>query len=241
MDTTTQLIEKLQKILARADASRNPSQAEVEAAMLMAQKLAAKHNLDISSIQAKMDADEAEPTLETDHKVVQPTRATEGTHHRYILQTLRECFGVRTIFLPRHDRQDVGFVGTTADVALAIHCFTWLEEMFPKAYLTWRKGMGYAKDRTQRQNFYAGLADGIIELNKRVTEDFTSDEKNRYAMVLVNKEAVVAQRYAVAYPNARKRATKGFRLDPQGYHAGLAKGRSVRLVGGITGGTALVA
>ena len=48
MTNTEKMIDRVKKLLAKADTSRNPSEEEAKAALLMANKLIAKYNLDLS-------------------------------------------------------------------------------------------------------------------------------------------------------------------------------------------------
>jgi hypothetical protein len=50
--TTNPIIDRIRKLLALADASRNPNEAEAEAAMRMATRLLSQNNLDLSDVQS---------------------------------------------------------------------------------------------------------------------------------------------------------------------------------------------
>ena len=52
MTTTNPIIDRIRKLLALADASRNPNEAEAEAAMRMATRLLSQNNLDLSDVQS---------------------------------------------------------------------------------------------------------------------------------------------------------------------------------------------
>lgn len=54
--TTNPIIDRIRKLLALADASRNPNEAEAEAAMRMATRLLSQNNLDLSDVQSATDA-----------------------------------------------------------------------------------------------------------------------------------------------------------------------------------------
>jgi len=232
------IVSKIQKLMNLADPSKGATPAEMEAAILAAQKLAAKHSLSLGSIadEAAKRTGTAPATMETVSTTISPKRTTEGAHHKFILRALRDCFGIRYIFIPEWDHDRIGFVGTPADVAIATYCFEWLERAFPSSYCQWRKSVGRPKIKAERENYYSGLGQGIVETNKRVTEDMTKADSDRYALVLVDKNAVVAARYQAEFPNAHTRQSRGVALNRGVYSAGLANGRAMKLATGAIAG-----
>lgn len=232
-----EIVEKLKKILAKADPARNPSQAEVEMAMKMAQKLAIQHNIDLGTI----NVNEGEDTgaIVTERVDVHSTLAdTWRPHHSCIYHVLQQCFQIQMI---RLGGSHAGMVGERTDVQIAAYCWAWLDPLFPRLYLTYIKSIGLIRtsedNAVRRRSFYEGVADGIIENNRHLIKELPKQEANQYALVLARKEDIVKARYQDEFPNARRMAPRARQYNGNAAERGKAEGRKIRLGMGIGGGS----
>lgn len=235
------VMARLKKLLALATPGRGASPAEVEQAMRRAQELAAEHNISLSSVNA--DGDIKVDAIETDISEVHTKTKIEQLHHLPILAVLRECFGVQTICdtytdhnMQRHLTR-VSIVGEKLDVQLATYCWAWLEEMFPRAWLSYRKAHNIADGWVPRRSYMQGFRDGIIQSNRRVKDSFKGQERDRYALVVKTKDEVVKARFDEAFPDRRNITAFQQREDRGTRAGGEADGRKVRLSSAITGGS----
>jgi len=222
------IIAKLQKILARAEAGRGASQAEMETAMAMAQKLAAEHNLDIGAIMAQSVETGKAPSLDTDASYFGYRGKSAKPEHVYILWVLQACFGVQAI---RMGRTSVCLVGEKTDVAMAQFCFKFLESQFSKLmrqFIASRGRTGYGT-AVEQASFYTGLYQGIVAANKRAVEEQVGAKRDAYALVLVNKSAIVKAKVAQLFPDVKITSEKARPMDWAAQAAGKARGAQIKL------------
>lgn len=239
MSLNEQVLQKLQKILARADVSRGATQAEVEIAMQKAQALALEHNIDLSTVTT--DGEVKVNAIETDSTAVNISTKYERTYHLEILNVLAWCFDVRTITSSywTHQAQKVitkiTFVGEKTDVVIATYCWSYLEALFPKCWSEYSKQTG-AKGWVSERSFYKGLAIGIWSSNKRQKDEMKKDDANRYALVVADKKALVDAKTAEMFPNMRDNRAHQKRSDEWAQRSGFQRGQSIKLNGGLTAG-----
>ena len=152
------IMEKVQKILARA--KNNPNQHEAELAMKMAQELMIKHNLRMQDVENKS----SDYTL------------TEGVDHQgkilpeipYILQILDEYFFVKPFFTRKRSFDgsrgvSVSFVGKPENVEVAMYVYNFLKETYRAQYRAFLDQYYGRNIRTQKfiHSFYQGLTNGL--------------------------------------------------------------------------------
>lgn len=227
------IIETLKKILAKADPTRGATEAEANAAMAAAQRLAIKHNIDLASV----SVDEPGPIkIETDRVDLGADGATRRPHYKPIARCLQNCFDIRVIYCgPR-----VVLIGEKTDLAIAQYCWAWLGEVFPRLYRDYVKERGsFIGDKTfdtvvRRRSFYEGLQYGIETANARARSDaIASSDGQRYAMVLVRKEEVVGQRVTAEFPQLRSMRDRTAGTLPGAFNHGQAQGSKIKLNGGL--------
>lgn len=229
------IAEKLKKILNKADASKNPSEEEVQTAMKMAQAMAIKHNIDLASI--KVDEEESNG-IETDRaNLASKVGRTRRPHHDPLARVLMDCFQVKFIWL---GGSNAAIVGESTDVALAQYCWDWLDPVFPKLYLAYIKGIGLIRtasdNNVRRRSFYEGVESGIKKNNKRAVEELNKDDGNKYALVVIKKEEVVTARYEDEFPDARQSQNRARRIHGGAYSEGRTQGGKIKLGHGLGGG-----
>jgi hypothetical protein len=240
MSVSDKIIDKLKKILARADTNRGATAAEVEAAMKKAQELAIEHNIDLSTI--NVDGEIKVGGIETEAGTVHTATKQERPYHMPVLSVLRNCFDIKDIVDTYTDRNSmriitkVTFVGEKLDVALATYCWSWLEQLFPQTWLTYRKEKGMKDDWTAMRSFYAGLRDGLIENNRRQRAEVKGKEADRYALVIANKQELVEAKFNELFPKTRPVKSFTMGSNPSAREAGRIAGSKIKLNGGLTGG-----
>lgn len=227
------IIETLKKILAKADPTRGATEAEASAAMAAAQRLAIKHNIDLASVSVD------EPgaiKIETDRVDLGGDGSTRRPHYKPIARCLQNCFDIRVIYCgPR-----VVLIGEKTDLAIAQYCWAWLSEVFPRLYREYVKERGsFIGDKSfdtvvRRRSFYEGMQYGIQNANARQRAEVrTSSDGERYALVLVRKEEVVAERVTAEFPQLRSMRDHTTGTLPGAFYNGQAQGSKIKLNGGL--------
>lgn len=237
--TKEQVMAKLEKLLNLAG-NKGATEAEMNVAMEKATALAREYNIDMASVQA--DGEVKTEEMETDFAETHTKTKQEQPYHMPIIYVLREVFQVRPMLSTYTDHNQmrhitrITWVGEKVDVAMAVYCWTWLEQLFPKCWLDYRKAYGIADNYVSKRSYFHGLSDGIRAANKRAVEAMPADLKNQYALVLVNKEALVQKRFESMYGQP-KGHVKSFttQQDSGSRAAGYAKGTTIKLNAGITG------
>ena len=235
------VLDKLQKILSRADTSRGSTEAEAQAAMAAAQRLAIQHNIDLASVVAAGDANGSTPGLETDKASLASKTRGKRLHHLPIARVLMQCFDVEFIWTGGGGNACI--IGEKTDVALATYCWAWLGETFPRLYKEWARAegieIGSTGEHVRRRSYYDGLQRGISETNRRQREAAKRDAATgaSFALVLVRKEEVVAARVAEEFPMLRKARASSREMDYRAYGQGHEAGRKIRLSTGLSGGS----
>jgi len=229
-----EVIEKIRKCLALAH-GRGATQGEMEAAMGKAKEIAMRYHLEIADISMEdKSGKNKKGSITTDKNSVNIRSKHVRPYHRYVTATLMEVFGIRVI----QSYRSFIFIGETFDVAVSCALFPWLEEAFWSCYWQIRKSYGETEYVAGTANgAYLGFYNGLLAANKRAEATLTSTEKQSWALVVVDKNALVEQRMKEEFPNlgkARKSTTRS--IDHGAYAAGYAKGKTVNLRQ-VSGGT----
>lgn len=235
--TKEQVMARLEKILTLAK-NKGATEAEMNTAMAKATALAREHGIDLASVTA--DGEVKVEELETDFAESKTKTRQEQPYHMFIISVLMGVFHVRCNCGTYTDHNcmryltRITWIGEKTDVALAAYCWTWLEGLFPKCWLEYRKAHGIADNYISKRSYYRGLRDGIISANERAEAALPVDLKNRFALVLVKKTELVEKRYNAMFPGAKPISTFSTREDHGAKSAGYSKGQTIKLNGGLT-------
>lgn len=237
MNINSDIIAKLEKLL-RLAGNKGATQAEMETAMRKAQELAVEHNIDLSTIDAHGNVKVG--GIDVVQNSTKTKTEQERPYHFPVIQTLEECFGVKVILSTHYNHQSmriidrITFVGERMDVQMALFCFGFLENLFPKCWLEYRKANNLQDKYPVSRSFYVGLSAGIRFVNKQVRETQTQDNFNRYQMVLVNKDALVKAKFNEFFPKQGSIGVKRNSHDKAAEVAGYVRGTQVKLNPALT-------
>lgn len=161
-DKVDTIIKKVQKLLALADPSRNPSEEEALAASMQAQKLLAKYNLDIAAVTGKEKEEKIEQTI-----------ADVGTGKKWkynLADVIARSYCCKAYFV---GSDQIVFYGYQSDTVIAQRVFLYLFAVGN------RLGDKYVKDYKAKRGYVTpnlfntyvnGFTDGInAELSKQCT------------------------------------------------------------------------
>lgn len=147
------VIKRVQKLLALADTSRNPSEGEALAASMQAQRLLAKYNLDIATVTGKPKEEEISQII-----------ADVGTGNKWkynLADVIARSYCCKTFFLG-HDR--IVFYGFQSDALIARRVYMYLfnvgNKLGKKYVKDYRESRRYAPDGLFN-DYVQGFTDGI--------------------------------------------------------------------------------
>lgn len=170
-----EIIDKIKKLLTRAETSKGSTQAEAEGALMAAQRLAVKHGIDLASIDMTEDTSAGEPIVQ---QPFTPTREGGGvcaarlpSCHKFIAWILKPYFGVKIIEVTSFEKykdkgiekegrvKSLSFVGRQTNVAVAIYVYGYLHREFMDLWHKHRKET--QADMSSRNSFFYGLYQGL--------------------------------------------------------------------------------
>lgn len=241
------VMDKLRKVL-RLAGDAGATQGEIEAAMAAARKIAMDHNIELGSVDLNDDAQKGGVEVHSDEDL-KIKAAFERKYHGWIFHVVQRIFEVR-VFVSRrkqgsrHRIVKVWVIGDATDVAMAKAIINWLEDLYPKSYLHAVNSFEIINDAAAQHGYYRGLTAGILEANRR--EDakqkaaMSSQDANKYAMVVRNKETAIEQRCKEIFPDWAKEKEEEAKKDkPKKERSvtysqtaaalGYAKGKSINL------------
>lgn len=226
-----QVLEKLKKILRLADNSA-ATKGEVEAAMARAKEIAMQHDIDLSTINFEDPAAKAK-SFDIEKGTVGFGSSREYPYHRWITHVLKEVFGVYVVRLGA----GYAFIGDKNDVAVCKELFPWMESIYRNSFQAKVKAGLLYQSAGDRNGFYRGFTAGLLEANRKVVAETLSKQnvdKNKYAMVLRNKETAIEAAVPGFFPNLRDARKSATRVNYSAFNTGHAEGKKVNLnqVGG---------
>jgi hypothetical protein len=178
MNNKSDIIERIQKLFAMGDSSRNPNEEEVKTALAMAMKLMHEHNLSLSDVQLKQEQ----------NNIKQEATNEQGKFHlweRTLASLVGKLFDCRVVeqgisYYPR--KRIFLFIGFPQDVIIAKNCYE---------YLHFNIKLLAGLMAKHKMEFYAGI---IAALDERVMEEIqnrTPEENNACKAIVCIKKDIV--------------------------------------------------
>ncbi len=225
-----QVLEKLKKILRLAD-NEAATQGEVDAAMGKAKEIAMQHNIDLAMLDFSDPKSQA-GKIDTDRATVNFTSTREHIYHRWISRVIKNVFDVFIVRLTTTGRPGYCFIGEKQDVAIAKEIFPWLESVFKKTYQGKVKAGLLSNNAGDRNGFYHGMAEGLIEVNRKTVKETLAKQhvdSNKYAIVLRNKEIAVQEAVVRYFPKLTQGRTTHIQHHSSAQGLGHQEGRKINL------------
>lgn len=219
---TNPVVEKIKKLLA-VDPAKGATQAEAEQALMAAQRLALKNNIDLASIDTTEDTSAGEPII---NQPWTPTREGGGecaarlpTCHKFIVWILTAYFAVRVIEISTYGeyadkgvtkrglRKSLSIVGRQTNVQIAIYVYGFLHREFMDLWHAHKKETNASM--SSRNSFFYGLYVGLndkMHLEKGRSELAAQEELSHsnvgksYEMILVGEKEKIDQQVKEAHP-----------------------------------------
>lgn len=225
-----EIIKKLQALL-RMTTDRGCTQGEMENAMVMAQKLAFKHRINLDELR---DCGENE-TIDLGKNIVKKTYKCSPTNsfpsaHRYFCCIIDRYFGVKTITIEGEGK--IGVVGNVTDVDFAIYVYSYLRGTFKKLWYVAKFEL--VLEEFSRGSFYVGLWESLNaklnEAQESAKKEAAAEYKSGFELVLVDFNKALQEKFDEFYPESRKMRGRAPTVKDEGaYRDGLAKGRKINI------------
>ena len=232
------IIERLKKLLALA--GNNPSQAEAEAALSKAQAVAIEHGIDLAMLgesQAENETEIIRDEMEFGQRL--------PTVNSYVCNVLIGFFNVKIILSGgRNNGRKLIFVGKRDDIQTAKYIYTWLAETMVRCWHSYYKnasGIALSHKQSYLLGFYNGLSNKL-QVNKRSVEADrlkTDDDKNKYAVAVVNLQKKIQDFIDNEFDNLRKGAKKKIEMNADSYSRGITDGSNCNIAKGGIGNRAV--
>jgi hypothetical protein len=254
---STEMIDKIRALL-RKTTEHGATQAEMESAMAMAQKLMTKHGIDSVSVMSAEE--EAEARKLNIKKVYFNTGRQRYETDQYIYRVLERCFMVRVLWsssyeivkgfrkverwdgtVEKYERDRLKqrlvyvLVGDEPDVEMAKMIIEELHPIMRRALNAHLRETGQIWNATTCHSFFLGISCGYIEANEKGKQEalMESEEaaRDRYALVLVDKEKEV-ENFFSQIKTVRSRTISGGRsggFDSSAFNKGKAQGGKLQL------------
>lgn len=233
-ETSSDILEKIKKLLRLAQDGRGATTGEAEAAMAMAQKLMTKFGIE------SVD-------MEDDAKGGRSFAINQYRHHTgrqrqrvdtYLASILRDCYGVKVLFSREFAREAVTprlvwvLVGDKLDVDVACVVIESLNGIMNRALSAYFRERGCKFNGTLAHAFFAGLESGFIQANKKGRDEALLEagatSAKQYGIVLVNKELAVQEFYnGLAKKKGKGGGPRDGGFDAHAYAKGVEVGKKV--------------
>jgi hypothetical protein len=160
-EASDDVARKLIGCLSKAkDSAATP--AEVETAMAMAQKLAIKHRIDLSTVSVEdsgLDARSQEEMVEESIRTGKGYRRPPAS--KYLISILLQFFSVEILQGSGRNSSNLSFIGRSSDVAFAKYAYEYLHRAFGVQWVKYKRD--YNAPMSQRNSFYIGVYEGVCK------------------------------------------------------------------------------
>lgn len=208
-----EILNKIKKLL-RVDPERGASQTEVEQALVAAQRLAARHNINLAEVDAAEEINGAgEPIVGDEFR---PERQGGGeckrklpTTHKYISPILEKYFAVSVLVIEGSDSEwkmtkHLQIFGRKTNVAIAIYVYGYLHREFMDLWHDYKRRTD--APMSSRGSFFHGLRNGLydkLEITKGQVEAEAQAQissSTSVALILVGEQDKVKQAVTSEHP-----------------------------------------
>jgi len=248
--TNQAVLDKIKKLL-RLDTEKGATQAEVEQAVMAAQRLALRHGIDLDEVDATEDLAPPEPVIS---ERFTPERTGGGecaarlpAADKYIVMLLQEFFRVHVIYISKWGeyedhgvkkegrRKHLQVFGKKTNVQIATYVYGFLHREFG---LLWREYKRlYDSPMSSRNSFYIGLYNGLYDKLRatmgQVVEEVDKQLESKgttMALILVGEKEKIAEAVKGEHPRVRSFSyALGKTDDWHAINEGQERGRKIEI------------
>ena len=224
----TAVISKIKKLL---ELGKSPNENEAATAMLKAQKLLLKHNLDLATVKSA--------TKQTGDEIIEDSlsilRAGIARWESYLINGIVSTMNCRYFLRMKFDavgrrRSDIVIVGHTTDIKVATYFYEYLIDAcndLAKAHL---KGKQFAKQsqrKLYRESYLYGVTCNVIERLKKQYND--TIEASHELNALIKSKATKVNAFMDANYDLETGKKRKFRYNATALENGMADGKKIAL------------
>lgn len=217
-----EIIEKIKKLLAL---SKSNNEHEAALAAAHAQRLLSEHNLSMTDVEAKKEADSAEK-VETDSAKTLPKWVWE------LLGSVQRAFDCQVV---HKGSGKIVFIGVGADAQVASYTFAYLDKTIRRLCREYMKSLGVRRELMSasdvaivRNSYYLGV---VHTVRRTLLEQKEKTPVTPGALVPV-KKALIEKAMNEMGEVKERRSRKGF-VDPDAYQQGQRDGQNIAIHRGI--------
>ena len=231
-----QLHQRIRKLLALADSD---NEHEAALALARASTLLARHRLDAAELATR--SGEAEGNALTQLSINTGQQRLPG-YRSAICSLLLAHFAVRVViassYNQHHDHRvkTIELLGHRHDVAMAAHCYHFLEE---RLATLWQKerhryccpGSSGGAVRIAKNSYYLGLLAGFnqVLLAEKKSKQIMAKPPPHVKNALMHCETRLDAFVAARFPKLRSTRRRGAKIAGTPYHTALQKGKNLRM------------
>ncbi len=215
-DTETWL-DKIQKLLAKAE--RTDSQEEAEAFSAKAQELMLRHAIDQATLEAFTGTKRQDKVIE----ITIPHKGIFRSAQRYMTSRIGKAFGFKTLQLKLGNTDYAYWIGFESDVrdaeVIAASLLIQAHNAMTRKAEEWKQ-WGYDKQelyvarRSFLQTFGETVGKRIAETRKRVEAEVAAEVgENKLLPVLVSRDEQINVTFQAMYPDVKKGRRSSQRFD----------------------------
>jgi len=216
-----ELLDTIQRLIALSSSS---NENESAMALARAEKLMAEHNISMADLETqKVRANYGEQDVYC--------RGRASLKDPFLCGILQDFFFVRAIYIPQGKgkgrKTTLRFFGDKINVEIASYVYDVLDmlfDVFAEANKIPAKS---------RRSYYQGLCHGFKQKLREERESLNKNDKNRNALVLVDKALVEA--FQKQFPNTTETKRSAMHGDMNAYNKGLQDGKDINLRKGVKG------
>lgn len=226
------ILDKIKKLFALGQSG---NEHEAALALQKAGNLLRQHNLSMAHLVQSNDLT---------HRTIDTKRQRMAVHLKVISSLLDGYFGVRVIHASQYDpyqdkvHKTIELMGTRENVAIAEHCYYFLEE---RVHTLWRSHQDHmvGDSRMAKKSYSLGLLAGFKEKlasEKKASAPQPESGGASTEKALLKTEGMLDVFVAKRFPRLRTTKTKKMHINPDVYRKGCARGKKLHLRQPMDGG-----
>lgn len=227
------IIDKVRKLLALGGSD---NEHEAALAVQRATELLARHRLDFDGLAEDEDLV---------HRTIHTGGRTLPAHRKSICAILEGCFGVRVICASLYDPESdhsfktIELLGRVEEVAIAEHCYHFLENRLQAFWEQHRRGFA-GKGRIARTSYFLGLLAGFretLEQSRNVCPVAAGQQSGSDSLPACRAQERLEDFVAYRFPRLRRMRGRSAAMDGEAYRRAVAVGRKITLNRPMADGT----
>lgn len=224
--TKEEVVEKIKKLFALSN--RNDNEAESKKAMLMAQKLLAKHGLSMEEIG---DTNIVENIIEQSVG----NQSKFSFFEKVLFATIGDNFRVKPVIQSSFTNKRLLYIGRETDVTVASEVFKYAKKQadyHAKQFIKKSKENGTYIPRTTKTSYLQGFARGV-KISFEEQKKALIEENNKFALVLQGVPKDVTEYLSKEMPDLKSTAIRtSADTDYRAYNNGREQGKKFKRVHG---------